>query len=112
MIGHNETLETVMNDLAQAEKRVKRTGVPHFIMGHSMGGGIVLRYAVSRKTEANGIIVSGPLIALGSGSQVRVNNGEWKMDFFKPSVYSIGSLHSAISSPWSRVTPSHLYHKQ
>lgn len=55
-------LDGVTNLLKQAEKLV--SGVPVFIYGHSLGGNIVLNYALRRKPEVAGIIASAPWLKL------------------------------------------------
>jgi acylglycerol lipase len=43
-------------------------GVPVFLLGHSMGGAIALRYAIAHQDRLTGLILSGPLAALDAAS--------------------------------------------
>ena len=55
-------LEGVTDALKQAENLFPET--PKFIFGHSMGGNVVLNYALRRKPKVNGIIASAPWLKL------------------------------------------------
>ncbi len=55
-------LDGVSDLLKQAEKLVP--GVPKFIYGHSMGGNVVLNYALRRKPDVAGIVASSPYLKL------------------------------------------------
>lgn len=46
------------------EMRETYPGVPLFIYGHSLGGGIVLNYLIRRKPEVTGAIVTSPWVIL------------------------------------------------
>ena len=43
-------------------------GLPLFLLGHSMGGAIALRYAIEHQDRLTGLILSGPLAALEAAS--------------------------------------------
>ena len=62
--GHTPTYDTFLNDvdmlLEETKKRYPST--PIFLYGHSMGGNIVLKYALSRKLDINGLITSSAFI--------------------------------------------------
>lgn len=47
-------------DLAASEQRNK----PLFLLGHSMGGGMALSYAIKHQDKLTGLILSGPAVAL------------------------------------------------
>jgi lysophospholipase len=42
--------------------RAAHPNQPLFLMGHSMGGLIVVRYVLSRKPKLSGVILSGPAL--------------------------------------------------
>lgn len=42
-------------------------GKPVFLLGHSMGGAIVARFAMTRQPEVNGLILSAPALGVGHG---------------------------------------------
>ncbi len=59
IIGHNEGFKQVMKDMKDASERVRIDGVPHFVMGHSMGGCIALNFAIEHPENLTGCIASG-----------------------------------------------------
>lgn len=46
----------------------QRPGKRQFLLGHSLGGAIALRYALAHQDRLNGMILSGPLAALDGGA--------------------------------------------
>lgn len=64
--GHTPSYEHLMDDitafLLEAEKRFP--GKPIFLYGHSMGGNLVLNYALRYKPVLQGVIVTGPWLKL------------------------------------------------
>jgi alpha-beta hydrolase superfamily lysophospholipase len=64
--GHTPSYEALMGDieafLQQAEARFP--GQPRFLYGHSMGGNLVLNYALRRKPQLRGVIATGPWLEL------------------------------------------------
>ena len=54
-----DTIDTILKDIA-----IELPGVPKFIYGHSLGGGIVLDYLIRRKPSLKGAIVTSPWIKL------------------------------------------------
>ncbi|CAJ0835609.1 6771_t:CDS:2, partial [Entrophospora sp. SA101] len=56
--------KVAMADITEALIRKRRKGVPQFLFGHSMGGGIALNYACEGPERDNlaGIIASAPLV--------------------------------------------------
>ena len=65
ILGHNGGQERVLKDIAEVDGRVKVDHVPHFVMGHSMGGGLALKYAATKVTGLSGVIASAPLVEPG-----------------------------------------------
>ncbi|ORZ03923.1 Alpha/Beta hydrolase protein [Syncephalastrum racemosum] len=67
--GNNGGYDTAMNDINDAVKRTHQPGIPLFLMGHSMGGGLILNY-LSRSEIYDGVqllsgaIASAPLVTL------------------------------------------------
>lgn len=53
-------------DLARAE----RPEIPLFLLGHSMGGGISLAYTLAHQKKLDGLLLSGPAVALDGASAV------------------------------------------
>ncbi len=49
-------------DALLAKTREAFPGLPHFIFGHSMGGGLVLHYGLNHSDDIAGFLVSAPLI--------------------------------------------------
>ena len=64
--GHASSYELYLNDLGNAIElaREHRPTLPTFIFGHSMGGGVVLNYAMRRGHGLSGVISSGPWLRL------------------------------------------------
>jgi acylglycerol lipase len=46
----------------------EHSGLPVFLLGHSMGGAIALRYAMAHQDRLTGLMLSGPLAALDAAS--------------------------------------------
>jgi len=51
-----------LDDFGEVLNRVTKTyqGIPVFLMGHSMGGGIVALFTMKRKTKVQGLLLSAP----------------------------------------------------
>lgn len=64
--GHTPSYEAFMDDIAvffgQIEARYP--GLPRFSYGHSLGGNLVLNYALRRKPALRGVIATGPWLKL------------------------------------------------
>lgn len=78
------SFQDYLNDLEAVLERVKNTypDLPIFLLGHSMGGGIVALYTIERDPAVKGILLSGP--------SVKVN------DDISPFLQKISSLISAL----------------
>ena len=68
ILGHNGGEDQALADIAQVDARARSKGVPHFVMGHSMGGGLALKYVSGAlaKGGIDGLIASAPLVEPGS----------------------------------------------
>ena len=66
--GHVERFSDYEDDLALIISRVasKPAGLPLFLIGHSMGGLITLRYLARNDPALRGAVVSAPLIAIAA----------------------------------------------
>ncbi len=64
--GHASSYDLYLNDLGHAVElaREKNSEQPTFLFGHSMGGGVVLNYALRRADKLTGVIASSPWIRL------------------------------------------------
>jgi len=64
--GDIPSYETFLDDIAcLLEKAVNLfPGIPVYLYGHSMGGGLVLNYAIRRKPEIRGVISTSPWLRL------------------------------------------------
>ncbi len=70
-----DRLDNAVADLDQlvVQASAEHRSAPVYLLGHSMGGTIALRYAVSHKQRLAGLILSGPLAALeGAPAPLRV----------------------------------------
>jgi len=88
-----EGYEAIMDDIAQniQNARDRYPGVPVFLYGHSLGGNLVLYYALMRKPELKGVIATSPGLATAQplppalklmtkvlyriGPSMKINNG-------------------------------------
>lgn len=61
--GHSPSVEQSLEDISLVVAKADPS-LPHFLYGHSMGGGFVLLYAGTRAAKFDGIIASDPLIRL------------------------------------------------
>jgi acylglycerol lipase len=64
--GHVQSYNAYMDDIAAFSQQVEQryAGLPHFLYGHSLGGNLVLNYALRRKPELRGVIATGPWLKL------------------------------------------------
>lgn len=64
--GHAKNLKVLLDDigLLLEHTRAMYPGIPLFLYGHSMGGGLALNYVTRRNPELAGLIVTGPWIRL------------------------------------------------
>jgi acylglycerol lipase len=64
--GHTPSYAALMDDIAafldQVEERYP--GLPRFLYGHSLGGNLVINYALRRKPDLCGVIATGPWLKL------------------------------------------------
>ncbi len=64
--GHITSYDALMDDIAsffiQVDERYP--GLPKFLYGHSLGGNLVLNYALRRKPDLRGVIATGPWLRL------------------------------------------------
>lgn len=64
--GHTPSYNAMMEDidLFLAEVDEHYAGLPRFLYGHSMGGNLVLNYAMRRNPDLKGVIATGPWLKL------------------------------------------------
>lgn len=65
--GHTPDYEHLMDDVTlfmDQSEEFFGSGHPNFLYGHSLGGTIVLNYALRRKSKLNGVISTGPALRL------------------------------------------------
>ncbi len=64
--GHSPGYETLMDDVARFLQQVatRYPELPVFLYGHSLGGAIVVNFALRRKADLVGVIATGPLFKL------------------------------------------------
>jgi alpha-beta hydrolase superfamily lysophospholipase len=84
--GHAPSLDALMDDIDMLLEHAQRRflTVPHFLYGHSLGGLLVLNYALRRSPEVAGVIASAPPLRLAfDPPAARVFLGRI-MDRFRP----------------------------
>jgi acylglycerol lipase len=64
--GHTTSYDALMDDIAAFSNQVdeRYPGLPKFLYGHSLGGNLVLNYALRRKPDLRGVIATGPWLKL------------------------------------------------
>lgn len=65
--GHAPSIDHLLSDIEELLKAARSdyTSIPLFLFGHSMGGGLVLNYAITKNTnELAGVIASAPWVRL------------------------------------------------
>jgi acylglycerol lipase len=73
--GHTPSYETLMDDIGRllAEAAQRYPDQPQFLYGHSLGGNLVLNYALRRKPGLAGVVATSPAIRTATpppGSQI------------------------------------------
>jgi alpha-beta hydrolase superfamily lysophospholipase len=107
--GHIPSTALVMDDIQAAldESAACFPGFPQFLYGHSLGGSLVLAFALERQPHLNGLIVSAPV--LGPGEPVPI----WKallascMDRLAPSFSMNNGLNTGNLSHDSEVVSAY-----
>lgn len=64
--GHTPSYDALMDDMASfiQQARERYPGKPCFLYGHSMGGNLVINYALRRKPDLKGVIATDPFLRL------------------------------------------------
>lgn len=64
--GHASSIEVLLDDIEYAliQTSTRFSGVPLFLYGQSMGGNLVLNYALRRETALSGVITTSPWLRL------------------------------------------------
>jgi alpha-beta hydrolase superfamily lysophospholipase len=83
--GHTPSYDALMDDIARllTEAMQRYPGKPQFLYGHSLGGNLVLNYALRRKPPMAGVIATSPAIRTATpppSSQItlaKIMNGIW-----------------------------------
>ena len=76
--------------------RKKRRNTPLFLLGHSMGGGLSLAYALAHQDKLNGLLLSGPAVVLDGASTAMIVVSKI-LSLFAPSLGVYGVDPSAVS---------------
>ena len=66
--GHTPTYDTLMDDIGRLldEAAACWPGLPRFLYGHSLGGNLVLNYALRRKPAISGVVATSPCIRVAN----------------------------------------------
>jgi len=97
--GHVESFAEYDDDLAKVIElaRARAGSLPVFLIGHSMGGLIALRYAARRGEQLAGVVVSAPLIAVAVS-----------VPAYKTMIARVGARISPRLRLDNEINPSHL----
>ncbi|KAJ3306160.1 hypothetical protein HDV03_000394 [Kappamyces sp. JEL0829] len=66
--GDKDGLETTIRDVKVISDRARIKSIPHFVMGHSMGGYLALRFASENQSSLSGCIASAPCIRVAEAT--------------------------------------------
>jgi alpha-beta hydrolase superfamily lysophospholipase len=71
--GHTPAYRVLMNDLSLLvrEAECMYPGRPSYLYGHSMGGNLVLNFALRRTSPINGVIASAPMLRMAFDPPLR-----------------------------------------
>ncbi|KAH6565395.1 hypothetical protein BASA62_007325 [Batrachochytrium salamandrivorans] len=94
-LGDSQGLPVVFQDITDFIESARIPGVPVFLMGHSMGGGIALSYSAQHPEGLRGVISSAPLIA--PGKETAPTTIESYLLAVVPSIFSSISIKSAVN---------------
>jgi alpha-beta hydrolase superfamily lysophospholipase len=66
--GHTPSYEALLEDIAVLLNRIRAgfANVPVFLYGHSLGGNLVINFALRRKPRIEGVIASAPWLGLAT----------------------------------------------
>lgn len=68
LVGHLPSLDPLLDDLdAFVAEWIARTAPPHVLIGHSMGGHLILRLLAERGAPVDGAVLVAPMLGLNSG---------------------------------------------
>jgi alpha-beta hydrolase superfamily lysophospholipase len=64
--GHTPGYELLLDEVDHLvkESRARYPGLPHFLFGQSLGGNLVLKYCLQRRSDFAGVVASSPWIQL------------------------------------------------
>ncbi|MBI5935145.1 MAG: lysophospholipase [Chloroflexi bacterium] len=64
--GHTPSYDAMLDDITAFIQQAKQrySSKPYFIYGHSMGGNLVINYALRRKPDLGGVIATDPFLKL------------------------------------------------
>ena len=60
-----------LDQLIVTVSRARNPDLPQFLLGHSVGGAIALRYAMAHERRLTGLVLSAPLAAVAGGPALR-----------------------------------------
>ena len=65
--GHTPAYDALMDDIASFSRQTDQlyAGLPRFLYGHSLGGNLVLNYALRRKPDLHGVIADRSVVETG-----------------------------------------------
>jgi alpha-beta hydrolase superfamily lysophospholipase len=98
--GHTPSYEALMDDIAVffSQIEARYPGLPRFSYGHSLGGNLVLNYALRRKPALRGVIATGSWLKLAFDPPAsKVSLGKMMNNIFPSFTQSSGLETAALS---------------
>jgi alpha-beta hydrolase superfamily lysophospholipase len=94
--GHSPSYENLLDDVSLLLNETKKRfpAIPQFLLGHSMGGALVLNYCLKRKPDVTGVI------SLSPGLRTYAPTPSWKISIahFLRSVSPSMTLHNGVKA--------------
>jgi acylglycerol lipase len=86
IIGHSEGINVVNTDIKAMSALIRTKDVPHFIMGHSMGGFLALQFVAAGYEQFDGVIASAPLTKMDPEPPMVQKYAIQTLGYFMPSL--------------------------
>ncbi len=96
--GDVPSYEALLDDLERVVALALGSGIPLFLLGHSLGGQITLNFLLTRKADCRGAIVTSPYLRLAFSPP------RWRLALAHAARWLWPSLTQPTPMPWSRLS--------